>query len=77
MPKDDVTLTLSKDEALVLFEWLFTAKALGRLPDEGTAEERVFWTLEALLEKTLAEPFRSDYAALVEAARQRLLSDGD
>jgi hypothetical protein len=77
VPKDDVTFILSKDEALVLFEWLFTAKALSRLPDEGTAEERVFWRLEGILEKTLAEPFRSDYAALVEAARLRLLADGD
>ncbi len=71
--KDDVTLVLSKDEALVLFEWLYTAKDIGRLPDE----ERVYWSLEGQLEKTLAEPFRPDYAALVEAARRRLLDDGE
>jgi len=75
--KDDVTLVLSKDEALVLFEWLFTAKDIGRLPDEGSAEERVFWKLEGLLERTLAEPFHPNCAALVEAARKRLLDDGE
>ena len=68
---DPVTIELTGDEALVLFEWLAdldTAK-LG----VGQAEERVLWNIEAILEKSLVEPFASNYVELVEQARRRIL----
>jgi len=70
---DPVTIELTGDEALVLFEWLAdldTAKL-----DVGEAEERVLWRIEAALEKSVVEPFATDYAELVEQARRRILAD--
>jgi hypothetical protein len=66
----EVTIALTNDEALVLFEWL-AGKAEG-LPTEHRAEQIALWGIEAQLEKSLVEPLRPDYAALVTAARERL-----
>jgi hypothetical protein len=69
---NSVTVELSADEALVLFEWL------AALDEEkfagGEAEKRVLWRIEAALEKALVEPFTGDYAQRVEQARQRVLA---
>jgi hypothetical protein len=66
-----VAIELSGDEALVLFEWLagLDSARLG----VGEAEQRVLWRIEAALEKSLVEPFASDYRELVARARQRVL----
>jgi hypothetical protein len=45
------------------------------LPTEHQAEQRVLWEIEAQLEKALVEPLQPDYAALVSAARERLISE--
>ena len=70
---DDIVLGLSGDQALVLFEWLARTGA-GEQPAafEDQAEQRVLWDLEAALEKHLAEPFKSNYRELLEAARGRV-----
>lgn len=70
---DEVSIGLSRDQALVLFEWLARTGS-GEQPAafEDQAEQRVLWDLEAALEKHLAEPFRSDYRDLLEAARSRV-----
>lgn len=70
---DEVSLGLSRDEALVLLEWLARTGA-GEQPAafEDQAEQRVLWDLEAVLEKHLVEPFKSDYRELLEAARSRV-----
>lgn len=67
-----VTLTLSRDEAIVLFEWLhrFNAEEGHRFEDQ--AEERVLWNLEASLESTLVEPFKPEYDEILAAARSRV-----
>jgi hypothetical protein len=72
------TITLSADDALVLFDFLareIDDRKGSRLPGviEHPAE---FWALNRLLcdlQSDLAEPFRADYGARVEAARERLL----
>ena len=71
--KNTVALELSGDEALILFEFLSRLNERAR-PElfEDQAEERALWTLEALLQRVLVEPFRSDYAELVQQARSRL-----
>lgn len=61
-----VTIELSDAEALVLFEWLASHD---ELPFDDGAEQTVLWSIEAQLEKTLIEPFRPEYRALVDAAR--------
>lgn len=67
-----MTLELSDDEALVLFECLARFEDGGALPLQDEAERYVLWRLEGQLEKALVEPFRPDYAELVDAARRRV-----
>jgi len=70
---DGVTISLTADQALVLFEWLTREDGKGALPTEHQAEQNVLWEIEAQLEKSLVEPLRPDYEALLVAARERLL----
>jgi hypothetical protein len=82
---DTITLELSKDEALVLFEWLYRREDARRAdknarkddPDKAPldAEEIVLSGVLCLLEKELVEPFNPNYDDLVAAARLRILGD--
>ena len=60
MTDADITLRLSGDEALVLFEWLTSFNA-GEPRFDDQAEQRVLWDLEAGLERHLVSPLREDY----------------
>ena len=64
-----IHLKLSKQEALVLFEWLANADSADTARLQHPAEEKVLWKLQARLESTLAEPFAADYANLLAQAR--------
>jgi hypothetical protein len=56
---DHVTIQLSRDEALVLFEWLHRCEDAGTVrPPSGHAEQVALWNLSALLERQLTEPSR-------------------
>ncbi len=73
----DVTVALSSDEALVLFELLHRWEGSGEagtvlMPGEQTA----LWALSGLLESLLAEPLEANYRELVDNARQRLAERG-
>lgn len=68
-----MTIDISSDEALVLFDWLTQWDKTGTFAVPGEAEQRVLWNLIAELEKQLAEPFAAEYPALLEAARARLI----
>jgi hypothetical protein len=70
-----LALSLSKAEALVLFEWLASRDDP---PDsiEPGPEQTVLWRVEGRLEKMLLpEVFRPDYLELVNAARAHVLVD--
>jgi len=74
---DFVRLQLTKDEALVLFEWL--AQRDEERARENTesdapldAEELVLTKIHGILEKSLVEPFDPNYGALLAAARRRV-----
>jgi hypothetical protein len=67
-----IQLTLTHDQALVLFDWLARVDEHSDLPIEHDAEQRVLWELEAQLERSLVEPLQADYASAVAAARSRL-----
>jgi len=67
---DDVLVRLTHAEALVLFELLARADDDGVLANVDDADERVLRCIEAQLERVLSEPFRADYADLVNAARK-------
>ena len=70
--EDKVKIELTKDEALVLFEFLPRFSDDEKLIVEHQAEERALWNLTCLFERELAEPFRNDYDELLEATRKRL-----
>jgi hypothetical protein len=72
-----VALTLTSDEALVLFELLHRWEDSGEIdtvlmPGEQTA----LWALSGRLESILVEPFEGNYRELVNYARQRLADRG-
>jgi len=69
-----VTLTLTHDQALVLFEWLSREDERGSIPIQHHAEQKVLWEIEAQLERTLLEPLQSDYSAVIAVARERVVS---
>ena len=71
--RNTVTLTLSADQALVFFDWLTRHGESDALPVAHQAEQDVLWVLEGQLEKSMVEPLKADYVALVEAARARMV----
>ena len=73
VPQEDVSVSLTGDEALVLFDLLHRwedAEQVGTPQDK--AEQVAVWNLSAALEKVLIEPFNPDYARLVSESRERL-----
>jgi hypothetical protein len=73
----DVTVTLSSDEALVLFELLHRWEDGGSIdPALMPGEQTALWAISGRLESTLVEPFDDRYSLLVSEARQRLAERG-
>ena len=70
LPQKEVTLRLSKNEALVLFELVSRFSETKKLSIEDQAEERVLWDICCSLEATLPQPLSADYAAALAKARQ-------
>jgi hypothetical protein len=73
----EVAVTLTSDEALVLFELLHRWEDSGEIdtvliPGEQTA----LWALSGRLESILVEPFEGNYRERVTYARQRLAERG-
>ena len=75
MSDEEVIIKFSKDEAIVLFEFLSRFSNKDKLDIEHQAEERALWNLTCSFEKELSEPFLKDYVELLEAARERLKDD--
>ncbi len=70
---ENVSITLSHDEALVLFEFF------SRFGDDGddftlrhNAEYLAFMRISAQLDKALVEPFQPQYREALRAARDRI-----
>jgi hypothetical protein len=78
MPGADehITIQLTSDEALVLFEWLhqFEVQGAFRRPDHH-GEQVALWNLSAVLERTLVQTFHHEYIDLVREARSRLAGE--
>lgn len=68
----DIEIKLSKNEALVLFEFLSRYSEKDILGIEDQSEARVLWNLTALLEKVLVEPFQGTYLEMINSARNEL-----
>lgn len=69
---ETVSLNLTMDEALVLFEFLARAGDSDRLELVDQAEQVALWKLEAALEPVLVQILQPDYRDQVAAARARL-----
>jgi hypothetical protein len=67
-----VTITLTADEAVVLFELLQRYSDTDKLTIEDQAEERALWNLCCVLENDLVVPFGVSYPEALQAARNRL-----
>ena len=65
-------IVLTKDEALVLFEWLASAKESDYTVNDK-AVQIVLWKLEGLLEKEIPTIFDRKYSAMVDGAKRRIL----
>ena len=72
---EDVSIGLTKDEALVLFEFLSRFSSQDVLEIQDQAEERALWNLACSREKVLAEPFSGRWMEIISAARERLRDD--
>ena len=72
MSQESVSITLTKDEALVLFEFLSRFSDTDRLSVDHQAEERALWNLACIFEKELSEPFDKKYQEILSQARERL-----
>ena len=70
---DVVFIDLSRDEALVLFEWISRFNELENRHLEDQAEERVLWNIEADLEQLLfIQLTASNFDELLKKARDRV-----
>jgi hypothetical protein len=69
-----MTIELSEDQALVLFELLsrYGEGDARRLVIGEAAERNVLWALTAALERQLVPPFQTNYEELLSAARARV-----
>ncbi|MGN9779762.1 hypothetical protein ACTMS0_29050 [Micromonospora sp. H33] len=76
MTEDDFMIGLSRDEALVLSDWLHRMMGTAGF-DELVDRDRAVWSplyrISGVLETSLVEVFRPDYAVRLQEARQRLL----
>lgn len=72
-----VTIELTKDEALVFFEWLVRLDESDGNATKDEAEQKVLWTLEGRLEKALSEPLAPNYRELLAAAKRRILDTSE
>lgn len=73
MTKEKINIELSKEEAIVLFEFLGKFNEndeISRFEDQ--AEQRVLWDIGCILEKELSEPFQADYQKIVKKARDKV-----
>ena len=69
---DNVDLSLTSGEALVLFEFLSRFGDKEQLAIEDEAERQVLWNLCCMLQRELVAPFDSNYDSLLEDARATL-----
>lgn len=72
MDQHKVAIELTREEALVLFDWISRFNKREDAVFEDQAERRVLWDIEAMLESTLDEPFRPDYETPLAAARGKV-----
>lgn len=68
---DQITVRLSSDQALVLFDWM-SSRDERDSSSAHPAEQRVLWDLESQLEAKLPMLFDPDYAEQVDRTRHAI-----
>ncbi|MBK1656550.1 hypothetical protein [Allochromatium vinosum] len=68
-------MNLSKDDLLVLFEFLHRFCETEKIAFSHYAEAVVLDKIDGQLERTLSEPFMEDYPKLLGQARDRILKE--
>lgn len=69
-------MTISKDQALVLFDFLARFNEVKRQDVfEDQAEQKTLWVLEGQLEKQLVEPFKPDYENIIKESRNKIRNE--
>ena len=69
MSEDDISISLNRSEALVLFDLLSRYSKSDRLEIEDQAEQRVLWDICSSLESSLNEPLHPEYTSFLQSAR--------
>ncbi len=70
----NIFIELNKNEALVLFEWLHTLNEQESLfVVHGSAEQRILFDLESVLESALPEILSEHYAKILNNARKDIV----
>ena len=69
----DLQLTISHNEAIVLFEFLSRFSETDILGIKHPSEEKVLWRVLSTLEKSLVEPFSQNYDQILASARKSLI----
>ncbi len=77
MTNRPVTLTLSYDEAFVLFEFFARFRETDRLELAHVAEFLALARVSAQIDSSVTEMFDPNYAELLATARARLAGDTD
>ena len=67
---ENIQIEISKDEAIVLFEFLSRFSEEEILQVEDQSEARVLWNILCDLEKLLAEPFAINYKEILQKSRE-------
>ena len=73
MNKEKINIELSKDEAIVLFEWISSVdfdSFKGIFTDNS--ERKVLFDILSSLEDVMNEPFLENYKELLKESRNRL-----
>ena len=69
----EVLITLNKDQALVLFEFVARFNETNhKVLFEDQAEQKMMWLIQRQLEKVLVEPFMPNYKDIVKEARNKI-----
>lgn len=70
--EEKIQINLSKDEAILLFEFLSRFSNKDKLEVGDPSEARVLWNILCDLEKALVEPFSEKYAKILEEAHEKI-----
>jgi hypothetical protein len=71
----NITITVSHDEALVLFEFFSRFEDTDDFRLRNNAEYIAFQKISAQLDKSTSDMFKPSYSELLNAARERVAGD--